>query len=145
MTRLLVVVVGSSLIGLSMAGQSLAQAIQIPPCHGVPANEQVINQLKARNGRSEVLVQGVVERLLPTDNVGIRHEKFVINVGSIPIYIAHDISIAPAIALKPGDTVTICGEFLPVGPSHALIHWTHHDPQGTHPAGYIVNGNQIVQ
>ena len=41
-----------------------------------------------------------------------------------------------AVAVAVGDTVEVFGEY-EWNAQGGVMHWTHDDPQGTHPAGYI--------
>ena len=49
-----------------------------------------------------------------------------------------NVDITGPIPLQPGDVVSLLGQ---LECSDAVIHWTHHDPHGRHPSGYVkVNG-----
>ena len=41
--------------------------------------------------------------------------------------------------IKKGDHVIVHGEYV-WNAQGGLIHFTHHDPQGTHEGGYILDG-----
>ena len=105
----------------------------------VPSGTQQI--LEAfRRGRSGLLV-GVdarVERMLPDDDDGDRHQRFIVRLAGSDhtVLVAHNIDLAPRVPLKKGDEVSILGEYEPndVG---GVVHWTHHDPAGRHPDGWI--------
>ena len=60
--------------------------------------------------RSDVQVEGVGEvvRVLPDDNKGSRHQKFILRLdNNLTILIAHNIDLAPRIPnLRKGDSVT---------------------------------------
>ena len=43
---------------------------------------------------------------------------------------------APRVPVASGDHVVVHGEYV-WNAQGGLIHFTHHDPQGTHEAGYI--------
>ncbi len=94
-----------------------------------------------QNHRSnvEVTADGTVVRLLPdrTSNTG-THEQFIIKLTSqdLTVEIEHNISIAARVPVAEGDHVIVHGEYVWTAKG-GLIHFTHHDPQGTHEGGYI--------
>lgn len=89
---------------------------------------------------------GIVIKLLPDDNKGSRHQKFLIELNSgQTLLFAHNIDLAPRInALQAGDKVTFRGEYR-YNPKGGLVHWTHHDPQGQHTAGWIIHNGKTYQ
>ena len=101
-----------------------------------------------RDHRSNVEVQGggTVVRILADDASGSRHQRFVLRLASgQTILIAHDIDIAPRLApLRLGDGVEFRGEYV-YNAQGGLVHWTHHDPSGSHQAGWLRSGATIVQ
>jgi hypothetical protein len=111
-----------------------------------PDNMAAVQDVQQHRSGQEVTVQGTVAQLLPpnTSATG-RHERFVIDVhtGSGDeqlILVAHNIDIAPEVPLKEGDEVVVHGD-LEIDSTGPVIHWTHHDPSGRHPPGFIkVNG-----
>ena len=94
-----------------------------------PASEQW------RSGQ-QVRGQGTVSRILPDDNDGSRHQRFILRLSSgRTLLIAHNIDLAPRVSsLRTGDTVSFNGEY-EWNDKGGVIHWTHHDPQGRHAAG----------
>jgi len=59
--------------------------------------------------------------------------------------LAHNIDVAPRIdGLAPGDRVRFKGEYI-WNEKGGVIHWTHHDPQGRHVAGWIVHNGKTYQ
>jgi hypothetical protein len=94
-----------------------------------------------QNHRSnvEVTADGTVVRLLPdrTGSTG-THEQFIIKLTSqdLTVEIEHNISIAARVPVAEGDHVIVHGEYIWTSKG-GLIHFTHHDPQGTHEGGYI--------
>lgn len=93
----------------------------------------------------DVLVEGTgrVSRLLPDDNEGDRHQRFLVDTDGGPrILIAHNIDLAPRVApLAVGDTVRFRGDYV-WNEKGGLVHWTHHDPRGRHPGGWIEVGGR---
>ena len=81
---------------------------------------------------------GTVIRVLPDDNDGSRHQRFILQLASgRTLLIAHNIDLAPRIdGIREGDKVEFSGEFR-TNPQGGVIHWTHHDPQGRHPGGWL--------
>ena len=83
-------------------------------------------------------MSGAVERVLADDNDGSRHQRFIVRLASgQTLLIAHNIDVAPRVAgLARGDTVSFSGIYEPNNKG-GVVHWTHHDPSGRHPAGWI--------
>lgn len=111
--------------------------VQVPDSTG--AGDKVMARLFS-DRRSSVQVQGtgVVTKLLPDDNDGNRHQRFIVKLASgQTLLIAHNIDQAARIeGLKPGDRVEFSGEY-EWNPQGGVIHWTHRDPAGLHPPGWI--------
>ena len=86
---------------------------------------------------------GTVESLLPDDNTGRRHQKFIIRTGSgQTLLVAHNIEIASRLnGLQVGDLVSFNGQY-EWNMKGGLVHWTHHDPSGRHAAGWLRYGGQ---
>ncbi len=74
------------------------------------------------------------------------HEAF--NVRSDdgrPLEIVDNVALAPRVPVVVGDRVAIRGELIPDAKPGPLVHWTHHDPAGIHPDGYIdLNGKRYA-
>ena len=90
-----------------------------------------------RDDGSWIEVKGFVQRLLSDDDDGSRHQRFIIDIGSRrTLLIAHNIDLADRVPLGMGDRVHVRGmyEWNDLG---GLVHWTHHDPQGTEDGGWI--------
>lgn len=89
---------------------------------------------------------GTVVRILPDDNDGSRHQRFILRLDSgRTLLIAHNIDLAPRIpGIREGDTVEFHGEFRS-NPEGGVIHWTHHDPQGRHPGGWLRHRGKTYQ
>ncbi len=100
------------------------------------------------NRVSDVLVEGEGEvvKLLPDDNKGSRHQKFLVRApNGKTLLFAHNIDLAGRIDdIKVGDQVSFRGEYV-FNPKGGVVHWTHHDPRGAHPAGWIKHNGQTYQ
>jgi len=96
------------------------------------ANDNVLKNAY-NNQKSDIQVRGSgkVYRVLPDDNQGSRHQKFILRLrNQQTILIAHNIDLAPRIhKLKVGDTVKFYGEY-EWSNRGGVVHWTHNDPQG---------------
>lgn len=92
------------------------------------------------NHRSDVLVtgEGRVTRILADDTDGARHQRFVVELGSgQTVLVAHNIDIAPRIEdLQRGRPIAFRGEY-EWNDLGGVVHWTHHDPDGAHPEGWV--------
>jgi hypothetical protein len=77
-------------------------------------------------------------KLLPDDNIGSRHQKFIIKLSSgQTLLMAHNIDLAHRIgSLREGDSVQFYGEY-EWNNKGGVIHWTHRDPSGSHVAGWL--------
>ena len=86
----------------------------------------------------QVRGQGTVSRVLSDDNDGNRHQRFILSLSTgRTLLIAHNIDIAPRISsLQVGDTVSFYGVY-ESNDRGGVIHWTHHDPNGRHIAGWL--------
>ncbi len=87
-----------------------------------------------------------VSRLLPDDNDGSRHQKFLLQTSTgQTVLVAHNIDLAPRIAnLQVGDTVEFYGEY-EWNEKGGVIHWTHHDPAGRHAQGWLRHNGSVYQ
>ncbi|MDH3337277.1 MAG: DUF3465 domain-containing protein [Gammaproteobacteria bacterium] len=106
-------------------------------------SRQTVGQF--RSGQ-QVRGSGKVTRILSDDNDGSRHQRFILQLSSgQTVLIAHNIDLAPRISsLSNGDLVSFYGEF-ESNPQGGVIHWTHHDPQGRHVAGWLEHDGRRYQ
>ena len=99
-------------------------------------------------GTSNVQVEGegVVERLLDDDLAGSRHQRFIVRLASgQTVLIVHNIDIAPRVAiLQTGDSIRFYGEYV-WNAQGGMVHWTHHDPEGRHVAGWLKHKGRTYQ
>lgn len=100
-----------------------------------------------KNHQSDIQIQGtgIVERVLPDDLEGSRHQKFILRVGGKTILIAHNIDLAPRIdGLRKGDSIEYYGEY-EWDQRGGVVHWTHKDPRGRHESGWLKHKGKIYQ
>ena len=95
---------------------------------------------------AQVQGAGTVIRVLSDDNDGSRHQRFILQLANgRTLLIAHNIDLAPRInGIREGDKVEFYGEFQS-NPQGGVIHWTHHDPQGRHPDGWLRHEGRTYQ
>ena len=119
------------------------QPAEIPRDIGEPAIADVSAQWQSG---AQVSGEGRVSRLLGDDTVGDHHQRFILTLDSgRTLLIAHNIDIAPRIeTLREGDTVSFNGEY-ESNDKGGVVHWTHHDPQGQHEAGWLKHRGRIYQ
>ena len=117
------------------------------PATQTSTNEQALaNAFENHLSNIQVHGQGIITRVLPDDNEGSRHQRFIIRLASAQtLLIAHNIDIAPRITgLSEGDTIGFNGEY-EWNIEGGIIHWTHRDPTGHHPAGWIKHNGKTFQ
>ena len=111
-----------------------------PTACAQPAGSDAILAAAHADQRSNVQVdgRGTVVRLLADDTNGSRHQRFILRLDSgQTLLVAHTIDLAARLAdLQVGDVVEFRGEY-EWSDKGGVIHWTHHDPQGRHPAGWV--------
>lgn len=89
---------------------------------------------------------GDIVKILPDDNKGSRHQRFLIKVNPTQtILIAHNIDLADRVAnLQLGDMIQFYGEY-EWNEKGGVVHWTHHDPAGEKSGGWIKHNNITYQ
>ena len=99
---------------------------------------------RARSSGVWVEVSGEVARLLPDDTQGSRHQRFVLRLPSgQSLLVAHNVDLAPRLALQVGDALSARGEY-EWNPEGGVLHWTHRDPAGRRPGGWIEHAGRRV-
>ena len=134
--------------GVSQAPATLSEVTQ-------SANTSVEQAFKQRASNVQVEGKGEVVKLLPDDNNGSRHQKFLVKISpEQTLLFAHNLDLAARVEpLAVGDIVEFKGEYV-FNPKGGIVHWTHRDPQGRqengspqgqHEAGWIKHNEQIYQ
>jgi len=90
--------------------------------------------------------RGTVTRILADDTEGDRHQRFIVRlVSGQTLLVAHNIDVAPRIeALREGDAVAFRGVY-EWNAEGGLVHWTHHDPDGSHASGWLRYGGRTYE
>lgn len=121
------------------------------PSQNSNASSQNLNtsplQSAFNNRQSDLQIQykGLVSKVLPDDNKGSRHQRFIMKFNTLSILVAHNIDLAPKIiGLKAGDSIEFYGEY-EWNPKGGIIHWTHHDPAGRHIDGWLKHQGKTYQ
>lgn len=89
---------------------------------------------------------GIVTKILADDLKGSRHQKFIVKLpNGATLLISHNIDLASRIdSLKEGDTLDFYGEY-EWNSRGGVVHWTHHDPKGHHPHGWLKHNGRLYQ
>ena len=119
---------------------------EIAPNVSPSADDDVERAFRAGTSNVQVSGQGVVERALSDDNDGSRHQRFILKLSSgRTLLIAHNIDLAPRIdSLREGDLVQFFGEY-EWNDRGGVLHWTHHDPAGQHPPGWLKHNGRTYE
>ena len=90
--------------------------------------------------------EGTVIKILPDDNDGSRHQRFILRLDSgQTLLMAHNIDLAPRVSsLNEGDGVEFYGVY-EWNSKGGAIHWTHHDPNNRHVAGWLQHSGKTYQ
>lgn len=128
--------------------QAAPPATQAPvPPAGAPTRAAAGSAEAAFAARASgvwVEVAGEVARLLPDDAQGSRHQRFVLRLASgQSLLVAHNVDLAPRLPLKVGDALSARGEYA-WNPEGGVLHWTHRDPEGRRPGGWIEHAGRRV-
>jgi len=126
----------------------LAACKQHEPAIPTVAESQISSQVQLSNDaviqafhdkKSNIFVEGsgVVKKLLPEDDNGLRHQKFLVKISDEQtLLFAHNTDLTSAIPLAVGDTIQFRGEYV-YNPKGGIVHWTHRDPHGKIEGGWI--------
>lgn len=105
-------------------------------------NAKIAQLFKQKKSDTWVTAYGKVGKVLPDDNKGSRHQRFLLDIGQQKwLLVAHNIDLAPYVPLKKGDQLIVHGEY-EYNDKGGVIHWTHHDPRGYKDGGYIELNNK---
>lgn len=145
---ILIVALGIFYVGF-LHPQAQQPAAGHPTTVAVPSQdgaEAIAAAFQHRQSKLQVAGEGIVTRILPDDNDGHRHQRFILRLSNgHTLLVAHNIELAPRIeTLKAGDAVAFSGEY-EWNPKGGVLHWTHHDPRNTHPHGWLKHHGNTYQ
>lgn len=130
----------------SLAGLALCASVACAP--ETPNDATLCQTFDANRSHVEVVADGTVTRVLGSQP-GVRspHEGFLMRLRSgcnLEVRVEANEDFTGTIPLHTGESVTVKGEYeyYPLG---GVIHWTHRDPRGHHPDGYVLAGGSRYQ
>lgn len=99
-----------------------------------------------RLSNQQLAGEGTVAKVLPDDDKGSRHQRFILKLASgRTLLVAHNIDLAPRVDnLREGDAVAVYGEY-EWNEKGGVMHWTHHDPQRRHIGGWVKHNGRTYQ
>ncbi len=94
----------------------------------------------------QVQGEGQVVKVLPDDNKGHKHQRFILRTSEgFTVLVAHNIDLARRIEkLEKNDTVIFFGEYV-WNEKGGIVHWTHHDPAMRHVSGWLKHKDIVYQ
>ena len=142
---LILIVAGVLVYGLGLVQEG---GISIPDLDSQNQGSGNAVEIAYNNQQSDVQVQGqgIVSRILPDDNDGSRHQRFILKLDTgQSLLIAHNIDLAPRLnELKNGDAVEFFGEY-ECNSKGGVVHWTHNDPNHRHIDGWLKHRGKTYQ
>lgn len=143
--KAIVKIIGFSVL-VALALSACKESTEAPELKLVPVQQFAEEKFNATieqafvHKRSDVQVsgKGVVVKLLPDDNKGSQHQKFLVKINeNQTLLFAHNIDLASRVPLQVSDEVIFSGEYV-YNPKGGIVHWTHLDPEGNHLAGWVM-------
>ena len=134
------------LIALLIVGVVLVAGCSPPQAKSSAADRVIADAFANHQSGLTVSDSGVVDRVLSDDTDGGRHQRFILRLASgQTLLMAHNIDIAPRVSgLTVGDSVEFSGQY-EWNDQGGGVHWTHHDPSGQHPAGWLKHAGVTYQ
>lgn len=125
---------------------SLLLCLSCSSLASVTSDDAIGRAFASRTSNIQVEGKGTVIKVLPDDQDGSRHQRFIVELASgQTLLISHNIDIAPRInGIEVGDSVRFSGEYI-WNSKGGLVHWTHHDPQGRHVSGWVIHNGKTYK
>lgn len=145
--NLLAAAVVVALIGFAAYDRLAApQPEQVAADSSLDQNSGLSRAIATRGNGVHVEARGTITRVLPDDNNGSRHQRFIVRIASgQTVLIAHNIDVASRVTSpKVGTAVEFSGDY-EWNERGGVVHWTHTDPSGKHQAGWVKYNGQLFQ
>lgn len=100
---------------------------------GIPGStahgaEAIAGLFTAQKSDEMVEFSGRVQRILPDDEDGTPHQRFIVELeNGHTVLVAHNLNLARRVPLQQWDTVSVRGEYQ-WNEQGGVVHWTHRDP-----------------
>ncbi|MFZ5842810.1 MAG: DUF3465 domain-containing protein [Pseudomonadota bacterium] len=135
--------------GLPTATNSATEEISTPSSRetgatpAINSDARLQQAFQRRESNLQIAGEGVVVKILKDDTHGSPHQRFLLRTATgQTLLVAHNIELAPRIVdIAEGDTVRFYGEY-EWNEKGGVLHWTHHDPRGKHPGGWLEHRGQ---
>lgn len=99
--------------------------------------DEVLQAYEAQRSGFWVGASGEVAKILKDDNQGSRHQRFILRLDNgHTVLVSHNIDLASRVPLQKDDQLELRGRY-EWNHKGGVIHWTHHDPKGQLPGGWI--------
>ena len=134
-----------SIVGIAvLAVFTWTQRVPVNSSAGSP--DAIAEAFRNRTSNVQVSGVGIVRRILPDDNEGSRHQRFILDLSNDQtVLVSHNIDVAARLSsLDRGDTVEFFGEY-EWNANGGVIHWTHHDPVRRHVDGWLRHEGRTVK
>lgn len=131
-------------VNSELSTDTVSQYVQKGLANG---GEQIIRKaFESQASNLQVEASGKVIKVLKDDTNAPRHQRFILKLDNgISLLVAHNIDLAKRVEnLNVGDVVSFYGEY-EWNKQGGVLHWTHHDPQGSHAAGWLQHNGQTYQ
>jgi hypothetical protein len=127
------------LIVLLLAWQYFDSGISNDAGSVAVGNADVEAAFTAQRSGQWVETSGQVVRVLADDSKGSRHQRFILELdGGQTLLVAHNIDLARRLPLARGDRVALRGRY-EWNQRGGILHWTHHDTDGSLRGGWILH------
>jgi hypothetical protein len=138
-------IVAGVVVAQLFAGTSRIPTSAVPPL-AYDSDAEIARAFQSHVSGVQVQDQGTVVKVLADDEEGSRHQRFIVRLRSgQTILIAHNIDLAQRVSpLNEGDSVSFRGEFA-WDAKGGVVHWTHQDPRGGHPPGWVMRGGKFFR
>ncbi|MBM3978171.1 MAG: DUF3465 domain-containing protein [Planctomycetes bacterium] len=118
------------------SGSAKASAAERAPASTSATDPALLEAIRTRSSEVWVETDAKVVKLLPDDNDGSRHQRFLVETDGHSLLVAHNIDLAPRVPLEPGERIRLRARY-EWNEKGGVLHWTHHDPGRRHAGGWI--------